>query len=98
MAWSSRARRGRAKGAPPDPSRNAHVEKGRPVAAREVALYRLPLHEKCRVGRGILSIIGHEDGSRTAVPCKCATKRFFAAHPEVIIDKAGAAWWPAKEA
>ena len=89
--------RGSAKGAPPNPARNAHVEKGRPVTANEVIAHRLPMHEKCRVGKGIVSIAMHEDGTRTAVPCACATKRFFKAHPEIVIDDNGAAWWPAEE-
>lgn len=84
-----KARRGRAKGAPPDPSRNAHVERGRVVMVSEVTPYALPLHQKCRQG-----IVRRSD---PPVACACATKRFLKRHPEVIIDEKGAAWWPAEE-
>jgi hypothetical protein len=90
MTRSSKVRRGPAKGAPPDPSRNAHVEKGRIVMVSEVTPYALPLHQKCRQG-----IIRQSD---PPVACACATKRFLKKHPEVIIDRAGRVWWPVKEA
>ncbi len=77
----------------PDPSRNLHVEKGRAVMVSDIQPHALQMHEKCR-GRGVVAIV---DGGTRAIPCKCATKRFLKAHPEVIIDKSGAAWWPAKD-
>jgi hypothetical protein len=83
-----KAWRGQAKGAPPDPSRNAHVERGRVVMVSEVQPYALPMHQKCRQG-----IVRRTD---PPVACACATKRFLKAHPEVIVDKDGRAWWPAK--
>lgn len=89
--------RGPAKGAPPDPSRNVHVTKGRIVTVDEIIAHRMPLHEKCRQLKGLAKIVRRADGTRLGVPCKCAHKRFMLAHPEVIIDKTGAAWWPAKE-
>ena len=88
--------RGSAKGAPRSPARNTHKERGAIVTLDEIRAHRLPLHEKCRRGSGIVSYVVR-DGKKLGVPCKCAHKRFMKAHPEVIIDKDGAAWWPAEE-
>ena len=54
----------------------------------DVTPYALPLHQKCR--QGIMRM------SNPPVACACATKRFLRAHPEVILDDTGAAWWPAE--
>lgn len=72
----------------PDPSRNLHVPRGAAVTVAEVVKHALPKHSKC-VG-------GLERGSKTT-PCICATRRFLKAHPEIIMDKAGSAWWPAED-
>lgn len=90
--------RGPAKGAPPSPARNTNVEKGRPVTVNEITAHRLPLHEKCRALKGLEKIVKRPDGTRLGVPCACAHRRFLKAHPEVIIDDSGAAWWPAEDA
>lgn len=79
-------------------ARNTHVERGRPVTVDEIRQYRLPMHEACRQLRGLTHIVRTESGERRGVPCKCAHKRFMKAHPEVIIDATGAAWWPKEEA
>lgn len=60
----------------------------------EIRAHRLPMHEKCRQGRGIVKYVTRPDGTKLGVPCKCAHKRFMKAHPEIIIDETGAAWWP----
>jgi hypothetical protein len=70
----------------PDPSQNLHVERGAPVTLGEVRAYALEGHPECRSRPGL---------GRDGRPCKCATRRFFAKHPEVIVDASGNAWWPA---
>ncbi len=80
-----------------DPSRNTHKEKGAPVTANEIAAYRLPLHDKCRRGKGLTVLEAAGDLPRRAVPCKCAMKRFLKAHPEIIVERTGAVYWPAPE-
>ena len=70
----------------PDPSQNLHVERGAPVTLGEVRAFALDGHPECRSRPGL---------GRDGRPCKCATRRFFAKHPEVIVDASGNAWWPA---
>lgn len=88
-------RRGfRPKDAPaPSIARNLDKPKGREVTPADVAPHALPLHPPCR-GKGLLGLRG--DGRREI--CKCATKRFLRAHPEVILEADGRAWWPAPKA
>lgn len=78
-------RRGPERGKP-DPSRNVYYPRGREVTVDDVKAHALPKHQKCKGGMV----------SKTT-PCSCATKRFLKAHPEVIIDSDGRAWWPAKD-
>jgi hypothetical protein len=72
----------------PDPSQNLGAEKGAAVTLDEVLACRLQGHPACR-GTGL-----GKDGR----PCACATKRFFKAHPEIIVDAAGSAWHPVAKA
>lgn len=72
-----------------DISLNTSKPKGKQVMVGEVAPYALQMHPPCR-GTGI------QRGTRD-VPCRCATLRFFKAHPEIIIEASGQAWWPQKE-
>ena len=70
--------------------RNAGVPRGRPVTVGDISGYAQSGHQPCK-GRGVLGIW---QGDK-ALPCKCATKRFLKAHPEVIVDgPTGQAWWP----
>lgn len=75
---------------PRDPSRNLGKEKGPPVLAEEVLEYADEDHFPCR-GTGSRRF----GGKRTKQPCRCSTKGFLEAHPEVIIERDGRAWWPA---
>lgn len=71
----------------PDLSRNANVDRGREVTVQDVRIHALDGHPACR-GSGMVS---------ATQPCKCAQKRFFKAHPEIVVDTDGSrAWWPAK--
>lgn len=70
----------------PDPSQNLHVEKGAPVTLEEVRAYVLP---------GCATCSGRTGLGRDGKPCACATRRFMKAHPEIIMDRVGHAWWPA---
>lgn len=78
-----------------DPSRNLHVERGRPVTAADITPYARQKCGDCK-GKGLV-------GRRSAgevhgiEPCACASKRFIKAHPEVIIDVQGVAFFPAEE-
>lgn len=74
-------------------TRNAGVPRGRQVVVGDVSAYALEGHPPCR-GTGMTGT----NASGDAVPCTCATRRFFKAHPEVIVvPDAGSvkAWWPA---
>ena len=62
---------------------------GKRVMVADLTPHALPMHPLCG-GTGIKR-------GTTNVTCKCAMKRFFKAHPEIILDATGAAWWPAKE-
>lgn len=87
-----------AKKAKPNPSRNSHVERGRPITVADVAPYARQKCQKCR-GKGMVGVKLSEDGTPvSATPCKCATVRFFKAKPEIILDEEGRAWWPAEGA
>jgi hypothetical protein len=81
-------------GAAADPqasiARNLNVPRGRRVVASDIAPHALPLHPPCN-GKGWVKRAGE------AVPCRCSTKRFLAAHPEIIMDDEGIAWWPAEK-
>jgi len=68
---------------------NEGKPKGRQVTVADLVPYALQMHPLCG-GKGIVR-------GTNNVPCKCATKRFFKAKPNVILDATGAAWWPAKE-
>jgi len=71
-------------------ARNPGVPRGRPVTVGDISGYALSGHQECR-GRGMIGLV---EGK--ARPCKCATKRFLKAHPEVVVDGAtGEAFWPA---
>ena len=74
---------------PGEPPRS--FERGEPVTGIQVAPYALDGHTKCH-GSGFV----RRAGKPTRV-CTCAQKRFMKAHPEVLIDSAGAAWWPKKK-
>jgi hypothetical protein len=82
-------------GAAADPqasiSRNLNVPKGRRVTAADIAVYARPLHPPCN-GKGWVRRAGE------AVPCRCTTKRFLEANPQIIMDDEGIAWWPAEKA
>lgn len=68
-----------------DPSQNVHVERGPAITLEEVRAHALDGHASCRSTPGLA-----KDGK----PCTCATKRFFRAHPEIVVDDKGFAWWP----
>jgi hypothetical protein len=78
-----------------DPSRNLHAERGRPVTAADITPYARQKCSSCR-GKGV---VGRRSAGEVhgVEPCVCATKRFIKAHPEVIIDAHGVAFFPAEE-
>lgn len=87
----------RAKREAADPSRNVGKEKDRAVTVNDIAAHALPMHQKCRgKGQRVLEAAGLLP--RRAVACGCAMKRFLKAHPEIIIERTGAVFWPKKEA
>jgi hypothetical protein len=69
-----------------DPSRNLGKERGRPITLADASSYASPACLRCRSRRGY-------DAKKNQI-CRCATKGFLLAHPEVIVDRAGKAWWP----
>lgn len=75
-----------------DPSRNTHIEKGAQVIGNDVTPHAREKCGKCR-GKGLRFSFER----RRNEACACATKRFLEAHPEVIVEKNGALWWPAKQ-
>jgi hypothetical protein len=80
-----------------DPSRNLHVEKGRVVTVNDITPHARPKCKDCK-GKGITGTNKDDDGKAvSATPCRCATSRFFKAHPEVIVDARGASWWPLEQ-
>lgn len=74
----------------PTIARNQGAARGRPVTLGDVAPFRRPLHQPCAAGRGTVVRKGRREA------CACATKRFLRAHPELILDARGNAWWPAE--
>lgn len=81
-----------------DPSRNLHVEKGRQVVVNDITPHARAKCPTCK-GKGIVSTAKGNDGQAvSATPCRCATARMFKAHPELIIERSGAAWWPLDDA
>src|SRR5215831_7951915 len=77
-------------------ARNVHKEPGRAISVNDVIPYARPGCQKCR-GKGIVGYrkVGE---TRGAEPCACATKRFWKAHPEIIVTEKGLAFWPSDEA
>lgn len=76
-----------------DPSRNLHVERGRAVVGNDIFPYARPKCKKCE--HGVASRVKDAEGKVVGlVPCRCAHLRFMKAHPEIIVDKTGASWWP----
>jgi len=73
-------------------ARNLDKPKGRPLTLGDLTPFARPLHPPC-AGRGALGPEVSRSGKREV--CRCATDRFLAAHPEVIMDDRGNAWWPA---
>lgn len=71
-------------------ARNQDQPRGREVTLADVSPYALQLHGPCR-GKG--AVLQPSGGY---VACKCATKRFLAAHPELVLDEGGRAFWPVK--
>lgn len=91
---AKRARRAPPRRALVDPSRNLHIDKGRQITIDDVRPYALAMHHPCR-GNGVVGLVKDAEGKAVAGrPCICATKRFFKAHPEIIMEANGAAWWP----
>lgn len=72
-----------------DPSRNLHKHRGAAVTVPEVLKHKLRGCGPCR-GTGL-----EGDPTTSTTPCVCATRRFLKAHPEIVMDRAGSAWWPA---
>lgn len=79
----------------PTPARNVQKEPGRPIEVRDVAPYARAMCPKCK-GQGMVGYrkVGE---TRGAEPCKCATTRFWKAHPEIIVTEKGVAYWPVGE-
>jgi len=81
--------------AAPDPRRNLHLERGRPVVVNDITPYARAKCGKCK-GRGIVGMSSDAEGNKVgAHPCRCSTVRFYRVHPEIIVDETGRAWWPA---
>ena len=78
-----------------DPSRNLHAERGRPVTAADITPYARQKCTDCK-GKGL---VGRRSAGEVhgVEPCACASKRFIKAHPEIIIDAQGVAFFPAEE-
>jgi hypothetical protein len=80
-----------------DPSRNLHVERGRAITVRDIAPHARAKCTKCK-GTGIVAKIKDADGNVVgATPCACATRKFFQRHPELIVEKNGAGFWPKED-
>lgn len=91
-----RARRDAARAAAtaPDPRRNLHVDRGRPVVVNDITPYARPKCGACK-GKGIFGTKADAEGNtQSAEPCRCAHLRFMKAHPEIIVTETGEAFWP----
>jgi hypothetical protein len=75
----------------PSIARNLDKARGPQVLASQVRAHALPFHPACN-GTGVRNKVG-AGGARQI--CKCATKRFLRAHPELIVQADGQCWWPA---
>lgn len=78
----------------PDIRRNTHLDKGRAVSLGDIRPYARQKCARCK-GRGLDHVVKNDEGEIIgAEPCKCAHERFMRAHPEVIVEASGAAFWP----
>ena len=76
-------------------TRNAGAARGAALTVKEVLEHAKPGHFACRAREGKPAGIVRTAGAMTY--CKCATAGLIKAHPEVIIDESGAAYWPAPD-
>jgi hypothetical protein len=78
-------------------TRNLHRDKGVPLTTVEVLQHAKPGHLACRSTLVKPAGVVRDKKTGALTYCRCATERLLAAHPEVIIDESGKAWWPAAE-
>ncbi len=76
--------------APKTIEQNLDVPKGKPVTFMDLMKFGRAGCRNCK-GRGANLLINGLES-----PCACATKRMFKAHPELIVEANGNAWWPFK--